>query len=163
MACINMLPCYPLDGGRTLTGLLETKLGDKALDLTKKLTVILSLAAFGVFVYSLFVGSNLFSLGLFAICLFSGVFARAKECYVKTTFTQNRRRFLKKGMEKKTLVFNQENCLRDVAKRMQGNFLYCLEVVDVNMEVTSRYSVAELEQLVITKPLDTKLNELKKF
>ncbi len=65
-------------------------------------------------------------------------------------------------MEKKTLVFNGSNTLRDVAKRMQGNFLYCLEVVDDNMEVVSRYSVAELEQFVITKPLDTKLSELKK-
>lgn len=162
MACVNMLPCYPLDGGRTFTGLLETKLGDRALDWTKKLTVILSLSLFGVFIYSLIVGANLFSLGLFAICLFCGVFSRGKECYVKSTLTQNRRRFLKKGMEKKTLVFSQDNCLRDVAKRMQGNFLYCLEVVDVNMEVTSRYSVAELENLVVTQSLDTKLNEIKR-
>lgn len=162
MACINMLPCYPLDGGRALTGLFETKLGGKGLEHTKKLTAILSLAAFGIFVYSLFTGDNLFSLGLFAVFLFCGVFARGKECYVKTTLTQNGR-FLKKGMEKKTLVFNADSCLRDVAKRMQGNYLYCLEVVDANMEVTSRYSVAELEKLVITTSLDAKLYELKKF
>lgn len=162
MACVNMLPCYPLDGGRTLTGILEGKLGDKSVEITKKITAVLSLGLFGVFVYSLIVGSNLFSLGLFAICLFGGVFVKGKECYVKTTFAQNRSRFLKKGMEKKTLVFNEDNLLRDVAKRMQGNFLYCLEVVDGNMEVTSRYSVAELEQLVVTKPLDTPLNRLNK-
>lgn len=162
MACVNMLPCFPLDGGRTLTGILEGKFGEKSVEITKKLTVILSLSLFAVFLYSLAVGANLFSLGLFAICLFSGVFAKGKECYVKTTFTQNRRRFLKKGMEKKTLVFNEDNTLRDVAKRMQGNFLYCLEVVDADMEVTSRYSVAELEQLVVTKPLDTLLVNLKK-
>ena len=104
----------------------------------------------------------MFSLGLFSICLFSGVFVKGKECYAKTTFAQNRGKFLKKGMEKKTLVFNANNTLRDVAKRMQGNFLYCLEVVDVNMEVTSCYSVAELEELVVTKPLDTPLANLKK-
>lgn len=163
IACINMLPCYPLDGGRTLTGLLEAKLGNKSIEILKKLTIILSLALFAVFVCSLFTGSNLFSLGLFAVCLFCGVFVKGKECYVKTTFAQNRNRFLKKGMEKKTLVFDENNVLRDVAKRMQGNFLYCLEVVDENYEVTSRYSVAELEQLVITKPLDTKLANLRKF
>lgn len=65
-------------------------------------------------------------------------------------------------MEKKILVFREENTLRDVAKRMQGNFLYCLEVVDVNMEVKSCYSVAELEQLVVTQSLDTPLANLKK-
>lgn len=163
MACVNMLPCYPLDGGRTLTGILEGKFGDKSVKIAQKITVALSLALFAVFVYSLITGSNLFSLGLFAVCLFCGVFVKGKECYVKTTFAQNRGKFLKKGMEKKTLVFSEDNVLRDVAKRMQGNFLYCLEVVDANMEVTSRYSVAQLEQLVVTKPLDTRLGELKKI
>lgn len=164
MACINMLPCYPLDGGRVLTGVSECKLGDeKAVKLVKNLTVVLSLSLFAVFVFSLFVGGNLFSLGLFAVCLFCGVFARGNECYVKTTFAQNRSAFLKKGMEKKTLVFSENNKLSDVAKRMRGNFLYCLEVVDADMKVTSRYSVAELEKLVITEPLDTTLDKLKKY
>ena len=66
-------------------------------------------------------------------------------------------------MEKKTLVFDQNNKLADVAKRMQGNFLYCLEVVDANMEVVSRYSVAQLEHIVLTAPLTTLLCDLKKF
>lgn len=161
MACVNMLPCYPLDGGRAFCGVLESKLGKNAIELTKKLTVIISVALFGVFLYSLFVKANLFSLGLFAIFLFCGTFDKGNECYVKTTFAQNRQRFLKRGMEKKTLVFYSENKLSDVAKRMQGNFLYCLEVVDSNMEVLSRYSVAQLEQLVITVPLDTPLCDLK--
>ena len=163
MACVNMLPCYPLDGGRALTGVLEHKLGDKALNVTKKLTVVLSLLCFGVFIYSLFTRDNLFSLGLFAVCLFCGIFANGKTCYVRTTLAQSRRRFLKRGMEKKTLVFSESNLLSDVAKRMQGNFLYCLEVVDVNMEVVSRYSVAQLEQLVVTTSLNTPLKDLKKF
>ena len=158
MACVNMLPCYPLDGGRVLTGLFEKRLGDKALTLTKKFTVALSLVLFAVFVFSLFNGSNLFSLGLFAIGLFSGVFARGKAAYERTVFAMNKRRFLKKGMEKKTLVFYQNNTLADVAKRMQGNFLYCLEVVDAEMLPLRSFSVAELEQLVIDNPLSTPLS-----
>ena len=163
MACANMLPCYPLDGGRVLTGALEGKLGKKALAVTKKLTVAISLAAFVVFAVSLFTGANLFSLGLFAIGLFSGIFSQGKEFYVRTSFAVNRNRFLKKGMEKKTLVFSQKNKVSDVVKRMQGNFLYCLEVVDDDMEVVSRYSVSQLEQLVLETDLSTPLYELRKF
>lgn len=162
MACVNLLPCFPLDGGRIMTGLMEGRFGDRAITLAKKLTVVISLSLFAVFVISLFYGGNLFSLGLFAIGLFTGVFVKGKECYVKTTFAQSRSRFLKKGMEKKTLVFDENNALRDVAKRMQGNFLYCLEVVNADMEVIARYSVAELERLVITEPLDTLLCNLAK-
>ena len=163
MACVNMLPCYPLDGGRVLTGALEAKLGKKALSVTKKLTVGVSVTAFGVFAISLFTGDNLFSLGLFAVGLFSGIFAQDKEFYVRTSLAVNKSRFLKKGMEKKTLVFSQKNRLSDVAKRMQGNFLYCLEVVDDDMEVVARYSVAQLEQLVLETELSTPLCELRKF
>ena len=71
----------------------------------------------------------------------------------------NRRRFLKKGMEKKTLVFYLDNTLSDVAKRMQGNFLYCLEVVNSDMQTLRSFSVAELEALVIDNALDTPLSD----
>ena len=160
MAVVNMLPCYPLDGGRVMTGLLEKKMGVKALALAKTLTVAVSVALFVAFVVSLFVGVNLFSVGLFAVGLFSGSFAKSGELYERTTFATNHARFLKKGMEKKTLVFNYNNTLADVAKRMQGNYLYCLEVVDDDMEVVRRYSVSQLEHLVINLPLDTKLGKL---
>ncbi|MCM1533981.1 MAG: hypothetical protein NC099_04940 [Corallococcus sp.] len=46
---------------------------------------------------------------------------------------------------------------------MQGNFLYCLEVVDDDMEVVGRYSVSQLEKLVIETPLDTELKSLRKY
>jgi len=160
MACINLLPCYPLDGGRVLTGVLEHKFGTKALKLTKIFTLAFSLMAFGVFALSLFTGHNLFSLGLFGVMLFSGVFARGNNtCYTKTTLS-SRRRFVKKGMEKKTLVFDGNSTLRDVAKRMQGNFLYCLEVVDADMNVTKTFSVAQLEELVLCRSLDTRLADI---
>ena len=162
MACANLLPCYPLDGGRILTGLAEKKMGSKALTLTKRFTMIISVGLFAVFVVSLFTGGNQFSLGLFAIGLFSGAFVKGRETYERTVFSTNKRRFLKKGMEKKTLVFDQNNTLSDVAKRMQGNFLYCLEVVDGDMEVVARFSIAELEDAVINTPLNTPLAQLKK-
>ena len=158
MACVNLLPCYPLDGGRIVTGILERKYHKDALKFTKICTYVFSVALFCVFLFSLIVGHNLFAVGLFAICLLSGAFGKSGgDCYVKTTFTQNKRKFLKKGMEKKTLVFDGNSRICDVAKRMQGNYLYCLEVVDGNMNVTKRYNVAELEKLVLEVPLDTQL------
>ncbi len=163
MGCINLLPCYPLDGGRVLSGILESSQGKKALQITKICTYVISLLLFAIFVISLFTRHNLFNVGLFALCLISGVLTKSGgECYVKTTFVQNRKRFLKCGMEKKTLVFDGNSSLRDVAKRMQGNYLYCLEVVDTDMNVCHRYNVAQLENLVVSCSLDTPLKELEK-
>ncbi len=158
MACVNLLPCYPLDGGRAFTGVLERRLGSKALALTKLLTVVISLSAFGVFALSLFTDVKLFALGLFAIGLFSGAFVKGAQTYERTAFV-DRDRFCKKGMEKKTLVFNKKCALRDVAKRMQGNFVYCLEVVDDDMRLLADFDIAQLEHLVITSPLDAPLEK----
>ena len=159
MACVNLLPCYPLDGGRVLTGLFEKRLGLRALAVTKWCTVGFSLATFGIFVASLFTPTKLFALGLFAVGLFSGAFANGRQSYARTALI-NREHFFKKGMEKKTLVFDKKNTLSDVAKRMQGNFLYCLEVVDKDMRTLAVFDIAELEELVLTVPLSTRLGEL---
>lgn len=161
MACVNLLPCYPLDGGRVLTGILEKKQGVNALKAAKLFTYVISVGLFCLFVLSVATGHNLFNVGLLGLCLFSGVFTKSGgECYVKTTFVQNRRRFLKKGMEKKILVFDGNCLLADVVKRMQGNYLYCLEIVDSDMNVGKRYDIAQLETLVLRCPLDTKLKDL---
>lgn len=161
MCCANLLPCYPLDGGRIVTGIAESKWNVNGIKFVKNLTIILSVGLFAVFVVSLVTADNLFAVGLFAVCLFSGVLVgNGGECYVKTTFASNIRYFKKFGMEKKTLVFYGSSKLRDVAKRMQGNFAYCLEVVNDNLEVVANYSVAELERLVLDNLQDTKLIDL---
>ncbi len=159
MACVNLLPCYPLDGGRVLTGLLDKRLGSRALNFTKRCTVALSLTLFGVFALSLFTDTKLFALGLFALGLFSGVFTQGRQTYVKSSFA-GRDHFFKKGMELKTLVFYKQSRLCDVAKRMQGNFLYQLTVVDADMKVLARFDIARLEELVVTQPSDTPLAKL---
>lgn len=159
MACVNMLPCYPLDGGRVLTGLLEAHLGDKAIKVAKGCTLVISLVAFALFVISLFCETKLFPLGLFAIGLCSGAFVKGRQSYERSALI-NREHFYKKGMEKKTLVFDKKNTLADVAKRMQGNFLYCLEVVDGDMNTVAHFGIAQLEHLIVTVPLDTKLYEI---
>lgn len=159
MGCVNLLPCYPLDGGRVLTGVLDGKVTN-SLRVTQLCTYVCSFLCFLIFFVSLFSGQNLFHLGLFAVGLFSGVVAKGGgECYVRTAFLQSEK-FLKHGMEKKILVFDQNSRLSDVAKRMRGNCLYCLEVVNSDMTTLRRFDVAELEQAVVTLPSDTLLKDL---
>ena len=163
MACVNLMPFYPLDGGRVVTGILQLKRQTDCTHIVKKVTMICSLLLFVLFVLSLFTGHNLFSLGLFSAFLFSGVLTKsAGETYVKTAHVYAKNYFLAHGMEKKTLVFATQNTLADVAKRMQGNYLYALEVVNDDMQVVATFSIADLERAIITKPLSTQLKDLKR-
>ena len=162
MACVNLLPFYPLDGGRVVTGLLQQKRSTDCTHIVKKATVICSLLLFALFVASLVSRHNLFSLGLFALFMLSGVFTKsAGESYVKIGYVYSKNHFLAFGMEKKTIVFNTQNTLADVVKRLTGNYLYALEVVNDDMQVVATYSIAQLEKFVITIPLSTKLKDIK--
>lgn len=163
MACVNLLPFYPLDGGRVVTGLLQLRRGVDCTHIVKKVTVAFSLLLFVLFVLSLFTKHNLFSLGLFALFLFSGILNKSpNESYVKMGYLYAKNHFLAFGMEKKTLVFSSHNTLADVAKRLTGNYLYALEVVDDDMQVVATFSIADLEHIIITKPLTTQLKDLKR-
>ncbi len=157
MACINMLPCYPLDGGRIVTGLLE-KYTTKALKIVKVSAAVASGVCFVVFVVSLFTRDNWFGIGIFALCLASGLYDDGGgECYSKISFFDALRRC---GTEKKTLVFPLTSTLSDVTKRIKGNYLYCLDVVDEELNIVAHYGYSTLERLVVEMPSDMLLADI---
>lgn len=165
MACVNLIPAYPLDGGKVLMGLLEKKLPkEKSIKIVRGLTVVISLSMFLVFVVAWFFYTYLFSLGLFAIFLFSGVFIKNDgKNYRRMSFSLNYHKKIKVGMEKKTLVFFETTTFDKVIVRMQGSSLYCLEVVDKNLNLQKSYSVAELNQLLTSCPPNVELKDLKGY
>lgn len=161
MAAVNLLPCYPLDGGRVLTGLLENKIDEKtALSLVKKSTVVFAVGIFTLFVISLFTETKLFGLGLFAVGLASGMFTQSRRAYKQMAYMPDKKRTLGKGVEKKTLVFTQNSTLGDVARRMRGNYLYALEVVNDDLVIVRKLGIAQLERVILSAPLSTVLRDL---
>ena len=155
MAVTNLLPLYPLDGGRIVFALVS-KMNCRVIAVVKSAKTVASVVLFAIFVISLFTGDNLFSVGLFALCLLTVEVAPTG--YTKSTFLW--KRFEKVGMEKKTLVYQMDSTLSAVAKRIKGNYLYCLEIVDNQMKVVGVLNYQQLEHVIVTMPLTTKLSQL---
>ncbi|MBQ3067094.1 MAG: hypothetical protein IJD18_03590 [Clostridia bacterium] len=161
MGCVNLLPCYPLDGGRIAGGVLQ-KMGAKhPVVWAKRATVAVGLLGLALFVVSVCVGQSAVALGVFSLCLLLGVFSKTNgQCYARTSLARSGKYFAKKGMEKKTLVFQKHNILGDVVKRMQGNYLYDLHIVDSDLQLVCTLSIAQLEKVVVSFPIDTPLWKL---
>ena len=163
LCLINLLPAYPLDGGRVFVSLLSAKTDyAKALKVSKILSVALSGALFFVFLCMCFAGAPNFSLGLFAVFVLSVGLSETKgEIFSKQIVFEVYKKRLDRGVEKKTLVFSEEATLKSVAKRMSHHFVYRIEVVEAkDGEVKKVFSHAQFLHLLSSHALDTPLKEL---
>ena len=84
LALVNLIPAYPLDGGRALFAFLSLRLNKvKAEKICKGLGLVLCVLLLGLFIFSLFFTPN-FSLLLFSSFVFFGVISRDRSnVYVK--------------------------------------------------------------------------------
>jgi Zn-dependent protease len=165
MAAVNMIPAYPLDGGKVLLGLLEAKYSPtKAMAIVKAVCVVLSLILFAIFVVGLFFGEMFFSLGMFAIFLFSGYMVKnSGNNYRRISFFTNFNRRINVGVEKKTLIFSKNTTFDKVICRMVGGSLYCLEIVDDDFKVVQCIGVGQLNYLLTACPPSTKLTDIGEY
>ena len=76
LAAVNLLPAWPLDGGRVLFCILEKKFGEgRARRAARAVSILFAAAFFSLFVYSFFVRVN-FSLLFFGLFILAGAFGK---------------------------------------------------------------------------------------
>ncbi len=99
VAAINLLPCYPLDGGRILLATLALYVPRKiALKICKIIGLLLSLGLFALFLYSCFHAFNL-SLLFFSLFVFFGVISKSeKNSYIRIYSDLSQKQF-EKGVQ----------------------------------------------------------------
>jgi Zn-dependent protease len=144
MAIVNLMPCYPLDGGRVLSALFSKKFGeDKAHKITKTLGAGFSLVFFMVFIITLKKEPNLsaFMMGTFTLV---GALSMKKENRYVKIYTAISTEKLLRGMAYnkiaidinatiKTLFLSlDQNAINEVAVFSKGEFYKVLYQKDIN-------------------------------
>ncbi len=142
----NMVPIFPLDGGRILLAFLSKKTERKtAVKICRAVTIILSFALFLLFVFSFFYQPN-FSVGLMSVTLFlSGVSEDKMAVYRRATLlVKKKARVKKSALETRTIMIDEKVSESKMFSLLSGRYYTIFLLVDGDLNVKKRLTESEL-------------------
>lgn len=162
VAIVNLLPCYPLDGGRVLYGALSKRRGCASAEKTlSSVGVAFSFLFFALFVaVSVFYGVNL-TFGLFGLFLFLGACDIKKQnAYKKVVGVSYNAKKLAKGMEIKTYALSEDSNVAALLRLRGGHCLINVEIVDKTGNIIAALCYDETEDILVKYPLSARLGDI---
>ncbi len=147
LALINLIPAYPLDGGRVVMAVLKNKMGEKrAVNLCKVLGLLFALALFALFVYSIFTVFNL-SLLLFSVFVLVGAFSNKVQSKYVRLYTGLDEKQLRRGVEIKRQAVSCDISVKRMLSILDENRLNEL-VVYINGKKSVVLNQSQINQII---------------
>lgn len=150
---VNLLPAYPLDGGRALRLLLETR-SKKAARVTGIVCNLFTVAGISAyFIFTCVKGKPAFSAAVFAVLLFAGVFERGGSY---RTIAFQREKTLRRGIEERRVVLSCDCILKKAIRFLRNDRFLVLVLYDGDEffgEMTETEFLAALAQGDYSKTL----------
>ncbi|MDY4186539.1 MAG: site-2 protease family protein [Candidatus Borkfalkiaceae bacterium] len=160
VAALNLVPAYPLDGGRVLCALLSHKLNyKKSLLITRIIGAIFGFSLLGLFVWSVFNTVNFSILFFSSFLIFGALFKGKESAYIKTYV--NRSSALIEGVkESKKLIASRDITLKQLLTAVNDKSYFELELVDLKRGVSTILNRSETQKLLSSYMLYNTLGDI---
>lgn len=140
---VNLIPAYPLDGGRIVFSALGLKWGERvAKNILKIMGLIFFLCLFGLFILSAFKKIN-FSLLFFSIFILIGLFEKPRQSAYIRIFNFSKKR-LERGVRIKTYAVASTATLKKIIRLIDADCFVKLTVLDCEGRVLANFSHKQL-------------------
>lgn len=158
ICCVNLLPIYPLDGGRAFLALLSQKTSRlNAIKIVRAIGITLSSLLIIAFFVSTFFVVN-FTILFFGVFLFvTSVFETKNIQYGRINNLEYKLSRINKGITMRNIAVNKDITLYKMFSQLTPFSITNFSVVDSNLRIVAEISEKDLNRLVTIYPADVKL------
>ena len=163
LALFNLLPVYPLDGGKIFYTLLCFKLNHiKAFKIVRILGAIASLGFMTLFIVSCLNSPNYYLMIAAILLAFSALDFKNTILFknaVSSNFTLHN---LRQGVNVRHIIVSETLTLHKLIKIINPNYFYIIDVCDKDLKITKTFNHSDLEKLILTNNLNITLDKIVK-